>query len=146
MRKSTEQSQNRCRIRPLNGSVTVKRYMSSEIYRGKNKQTFVGINNNDFATVYLREACAKLSLPKRENRRTHTDNAEAKKYGGNLQAGQRKCRRFAVLSLCSVFRKFSRRSDSFLLCLVQRPGLFCKRKCACLGGAERRRLYQDRHT
>ena len=73
---------------------------------------FVDVNNNDFATVYLREACAKLSLPKREEREeTHTDNAEAKKYGGNLQAGQRKCRRFAALSLCSVFRKFSRRSE-----------------------------------
>ena len=32
------------------------------------KQTFVDVNNNDFATVYLREACAKLSLPKREER------------------------------------------------------------------------------
>ena len=40
---------------------------------------FAGINNNDFATVYLREACAKLSLPKKEEREeTHTDNAEAK--------------------------------------------------------------------
>ena len=107
----------------------------------------MNVNNNDFATVYLREACAKLSLPKREEREeTHTDNAEAKKYGGNLQAGQRKCRRFAALSLCSVFRQFSRRAESFLLCLVQRSDLFRKRKCACLGGAERRRLYQDRHT
>ena len=73
---------------------------------------FVDVNNNDFATVYLREACAKLSLPKREEREeNHTDNAEAKKYGGNLRAGQRKCRRFAALSLCSVFRQFSRRSE-----------------------------------
>ena len=48
---------------------------------------FLGINSNDFATVYLRESCAKLSLPKREEREKHTDNAEAKKYGGNLQAG-----------------------------------------------------------
>ena len=40
---------------------------------------FLGVNSNDFATVYLREACAKLSLPKREEREnTHTDNAEAK--------------------------------------------------------------------
>ena len=65
-----------------------KRCMSRENLSRKRKQTFVDVNNNDFATVYLREACAKLSLPKREEREdTHTDNAEAKKYGGNLQAG-----------------------------------------------------------
>ena len=127
---------------------------------------FLGVNSNDFATVYLREACAKLSLPKREEREdTHTDNAEAKKYGGNLQAGQRKCRRFArrrqlrLAAVCSaqtakfvslrlLFRKNLCLCQIFFRSAVAENifDLFRERKCACLGGAERRRLYQDRHT
>ena len=43
------------------------------------KQTFVDVNNNDFATVYLREACAKLSLPKREEREEHTQTMQRRK-------------------------------------------------------------------
>lgn len=113
----------------------------------EHKQTFIDVNNNDFATVYLREACAKLSLPKREEREeTHTDNAEAKNTAAICE---RVSANAAVSPRCLCVPPFGSLvvgRKLFLLCLVQRSDLFRKRKCACLGGAERRRLYQDRHT
>ncbi len=105
---------------------------------------FLGVNSNDFATVYLREACAKLSLPKREElEETHTDNAEAKNTAAICE---RVSANAAVSPRCLCVPSFGSLAvgwNSFLLCLVQRSDLFRKRKCACLGGAERRRLYQD---